>query len=198
MAIARIEDAYEHGNYSEEKMAEKVSEKNNEIAGIEEQIQKAGGWTCFMSSIDLEAQKLKKASEQVKYRLENLTRNKRKSFVICLWIVWDVRRRKNWNISAEIYFRFNPRKFRTKNRGRTSQAQETKKSHQGSKEGRWWAREDFEPTNKKRSQNLNLACLPVPPLACIRKSTPKNFQRFSQESQPKSQTQCERTLFQSS
>ena len=31
MAIARIEDAYEHGNYSEEKMAEKVSEKTMKL-----------------------------------------------------------------------------------------------------------------------------------------------------------------------
>lgn len=131
MAIARIEDAYEHGNYSEEKMAEKVSEKNNEIASIEEQIQKQEDELVFMSSIDLEAQKLKKASEQVKYRLENLTRKQKK--ILCDLFVDRVemfrkKEGKNWNISAEIYFRFNPRKFsEPKTGGRTSQAQEDNK-----------------------------------------------------------------------
>lgn len=124
MTIARIEEAYENGNYSEEKMAEKVAEKNAEITEIEEALENKKDELRFMSSVDIEVQKLKSASEQVKYRLENLTRKQKK--VLCSLFVDRVEMRrkkegKNWDIAADIYFRFNPNKFmNTEIEGRTS------------------------------------------------------------------------------
>jgi hypothetical protein len=124
MSITRIESAYESGNYSEEKMAEKVAEKNTEIVKIEEEIQRQEDELSFISSVDIETQKLKSASEQVKYRLEKLTRKQKK--ILCNLFVDRVemyRKKKGqeWEVSAEIYFRFNPEKFTNPTQGGRTQ-----------------------------------------------------------------------------
>lgn len=125
LAIARIENAFENGAYSEEKLVEKVTEKSNEIGKIDEDIQKYEDELSFISSIDVEVGKLKSASEQVKYRLENLTRKQQK--VLCNLFVDRVEMHrvpaegKGWNITAEIYFRFNPEKFTKTDKGDRTQ-----------------------------------------------------------------------------
>ena len=67
-----------------------------------------------MSSIDIEVQKLKDASEKVKYRLENLSPKQKK--ILCNLFIDRIEMRrtkegKKWKVSAEIFFRFNPQKF---------------------------------------------------------------------------------------
>jgi len=59
-------------------------------------------------------QKLKDASEQVKYRLENLTPKQKK--ILCNLFVdriemYRKKEGKKWKVNAEIFFRFNPSKF---------------------------------------------------------------------------------------
>lgn len=114
VAIARIEHAYETGNYSEEKMQEKIAEKNKTAADIENKIQEIEDELKFMSSIDIEVQKLKDASKQIKYRLEKLD-HKQKKILVNLFIdrveMFREKIGKRWKITAEIYFRFNPNKF---------------------------------------------------------------------------------------
>ena len=133
VAIARIEQAYENGAYSEEKMCEKVEQKNNEITEIENKTQETEDELSFMSSINIEVQKLKEASKQVKYRLENLTRRQKK--IICDLFIdrIEMRRRKlngKWDITADIFFRFNPDKFpQATQEGRTAKPQETNKKN---------------------------------------------------------------------
>jgi site-specific DNA recombinase len=146
MSITRIESAYESGNYSEEKMAEKVAEKNTEIVKIEEEIQRQEDELSFISSVDIETQKLKSASEQVKYRLEKLTRKQKK--ILCNLFVDRVemyRKKKGqgWEVSAEIYFRFNPEKFTNPTQGGRTQKeeQEAKKDSLKSQKVRGGARE---------------------------------------------------------
>ncbi len=126
VAIARIEHAYETGNYSEEKMQEKISEKNKSSADIENKIQEIEDELKFMSSIDIEVQKLKDASKQIKYRLEKLD-HKQKKILVNLFIdrieMFREKIGKRWKITAEIYFRFNPNKFpNTLIGGRTEKA----------------------------------------------------------------------------
>lgn len=63
---------------------------------------------------DIEVEKLKDASAQVRYRLEKLDRRQKK--ILCNLFIDRVemrRRRENdkWQTTAEIYFRFNPAKF---------------------------------------------------------------------------------------
>lgn len=114
IAIARIEHAYEEGGYSQEKMEEKVAERNKESAEIEGLIQDIEDQISVVSSHAVEIEKLKAASEQVKYRLDNLDRKQKK--VLCQLFVdrVEMRRRKvhnEWNVTGDVFFRFNPEKF---------------------------------------------------------------------------------------
>lgn len=114
LAIARIENAYEEGRYSQEKMEEKVAERSKENAEIEGQIQDIEDQVCFVSSDNIEIEKLKAASEQVKYRLDNLDRKQKK--ILCQLFVdrVELRRRKvhnRWKVTGDVFFRFNPEKF---------------------------------------------------------------------------------------
>jgi hypothetical protein len=65
--------------------------------------------------MDIEVQKLKDASEQVRYRLEKLDRKQKR--VLCNLFVDRVEMRREklenekWHVTANIYFRFNPVKF---------------------------------------------------------------------------------------
>lgn len=114
IAIARVELAFENGSFSEEKMNEKVSVKNKEISNTENKAQEIEDQLSFISSIDLEVEKLKEASKQVKYRLDNLS-HREKKILVQLFVdtieMSRVKEGKRWNISANIIFRFNPYKF---------------------------------------------------------------------------------------
>ncbi|QQS59373.1 recombinase family protein [Candidatus Peregrinibacteria bacterium] len=135
MNISRIENAFENGTYSEEKMTKRIMEKEEEMNRIEDGIQEKEDKLIFLSSLDIEVEKLKSASEEVKYRLENLTPKQKK--ILCNLFVDRIemnrtREGSRWKVSAEIFFRFNPQKF-----------------NKGSEEGR--TGEDLEENEKKTS-----------------------------------------------
>ncbi len=123
LKIGKIQNAYENGIYDEETLQRKMTEEELNVVQIEEKIQELEDDLSFMSSINIEVEKLKTASEQIKYRLEKLTTSQKK--VICGLFVDRIemfRRRdgKHWKINAEIFFRFNPNKFPSqKAEGRT-------------------------------------------------------------------------------
>lgn len=114
IAIGRIEEAFEKGTYSEEKLQEKTASKNKEIADIDQKIIKLEEELGILSSISVEVQKLKSASEQVKYRLDKLPHKQKK--ILCDLFVEKIEMRrekvgKKWKIQADVFFRFNPDKF---------------------------------------------------------------------------------------
>ncbi len=133
LAISKVEEAFETGNYSEEKMAEKVRGRNDEITRIDNQIQQIEDELRILGSVNIEVQKLREASAQVNYNLNNLTQ-RHKKILVDLFIdrVEMSRKRgegKRWDIWAEIYFRFNPNKFpSTATEGRTSKPQQVNKN----------------------------------------------------------------------
>ena len=131
LEMARAESAFESGIYSEEKVATKITEKNEEIANVEKLMQERHDRLAMMTSVDVEVKKLKEASEQVKYRLDNLDRKQKK--ILCNLFVESVEmrrkevpsntKRKKWNIRATIKFRFNLDKLREEaKKGRTKTA----------------------------------------------------------------------------
>jgi hypothetical protein len=114
LAIGRVEAAYDHGTYSEEKMAAKIAQHNTDIADIDDKIQEIEDQLRLMGAVDVEVQKLREASEQVKYRMEKL--DKRQQKILCNLFVDKVKMRrvregKKWRIQAQVCFRFNPKKF---------------------------------------------------------------------------------------
>lgn len=133
LAISKVEEAFETGNYSEEKMAEKVRGRNDEITRIDERIQQIEDELRILGSVNIEVQKLREASAQVNYNLDNLTQKHRKILVDLFIDRVEMNRTrsegKRWNITAEIYFRFNPNKFpSTATKGRTSKPQQINKN----------------------------------------------------------------------
>lgn len=130
LAIARIEEAYETGSYSEEKMNEKVSGNNEEIEHCEQKIQEIEDELKMVSAIDIEVKKLKQASAQIKYRLEHLSQ-KHKKVIVRLFVnkveMYRTKENDRWQTSADVYFRFNPDKFpNTITEGCTPKGLETK------------------------------------------------------------------------
>jgi site-specific DNA recombinase len=135
LAIARIEEAYERGAYSEEKLNDRLSKRNKEISGADTEIQAIEDELNFKASIDTEVSKLKDASKQLKYRLDKLT-PKQKKVLANLFVDRVEMRRKpksrnekgrvtRWDITADVHFRFNPTKFPTRLiAGRTAKAQQ--------------------------------------------------------------------------
>lgn len=137
--IARVEYVYEKGDYSEEKMSEKISFKNKEIANLDKKIIKHEKSLREMGSIEVEVQKLKTASEQVRYRIENLTQAQKA--ILCNLFVDRVemfrtekpsnKTGKEWDIQAKVFFRFNPKNISDKiPQGRTDEDLETNESIQ--------------------------------------------------------------------
>ncbi len=124
--IGRVQSAYEKGMYNEDTLQEKLTEKEQKISEIEEKIQQIEDELALMSSVDMEVEKLRSASEQVRYRLENL--NQKQKRILCELFVDKIemyRKRdgKRWDVQAEIYFRFNPTKFgEAKSEDRTRKA----------------------------------------------------------------------------
>lgn len=114
ISVMRIEEAYETGAYSQEKMEEKVAEKNKQNVEIESQMQDIEDQLSLISAKEIEIAKLKEASEQVKHRLKDYDRRQKK--IICQIFVdrVEMRRRKvhnRWKVSGDVFFRFNPNKF---------------------------------------------------------------------------------------
>jgi DNA invertase Pin-like site-specific DNA recombinase len=138
LALDRVEEAYERGAYDEDKLNQKTIEKTQAITDCELQIQELQDELSFIGSIDLEVAKLKEASEKVKYRLGSLDL-KQKKIIVSLFVDHIEMSRipkecrkdgrvKNWNISAEVSFRFNPNKFKASSIG-----DRTVKSHMKAK-----------------------------------------------------------------
>lgn len=138
LEIGRIEEAYEQGIYSEEKLNERLSKKNKKIAEAETQIQEIEDELNFVASMDIEVKKLKDASKQLKYRLESLDAKQKKVLANLFVDRIEMYRRKEgkrWKITAEIFFKFNPTKFPTRLiKGRTEESlKKAKKSTSDSK-----------------------------------------------------------------
>lgn len=114
IGLARIEEAYENGKYDEDTMSRRLSLKNQKIVEMEIKAQEIEDELSFISSVDVEVEKLKNASAQVKYRLENLS-NKQKKILCNLFVdrieMYRERVGKKWSVRAEIFFQFNPQKF---------------------------------------------------------------------------------------
>jgi len=129
MAIARIEAAYEEGQYSEVKMSAKSAERATEIGKIETEIQQSEDQLLLLTSVDVEVKKLRDAAEQVRYRLNKLDPRQKK--ILCNLFVDRVEmyrtpmkgsgKRQRWRITATVVFRFNPEKLNEAQReGRTT------------------------------------------------------------------------------
>ncbi len=118
--LGKIENAYDQGAYSYEKMVAKAGRCNAEIAEMENLMQKIEDDLALLSTANVEVQKLKDASEQVKYKIDNLSRKEKKIF--CNLFVESVamhrqaigktkKGRNKWKVWATVQFRFNPDKF---------------------------------------------------------------------------------------
>lgn len=114
LARERVEEAYERGSYSSEKMEEKLRDKDHEDLIIENRIQEIEDELKVISSISVEVGKLREASAQIRYKLDNLSQQHKKTLINLFINRIEMRRVKQdnrWQISAQIYFRFNPNKF---------------------------------------------------------------------------------------
>lgn len=114
LAIERIELAYEEGRYSQEKMSEKASERNEAIADIEQEIQKAEGELRMLGAASVEVAKLRNAAEQVDFNLDKLDRRGQK--ILCDLFIDRIEMRHitengERKVRANIVFQFNPDKL---------------------------------------------------------------------------------------
>ncbi len=117
LEVPRIQEAYEKGIYDEEVLQAKLIEKETELIEIEGKIQEIEDELVFASSIDIEVQKLKEVSAQIKYKLENLNQEQKK--VLCDLFIDRIemhrhKEGKRWKVRVETFFRFNPNKFPSK------------------------------------------------------------------------------------
>lgn len=114
LEIARIEEGYDKGVYSEDKTKDKIASKNTAIAELEEKIQAIEDKLRLLGSINIEVEKLKEASEQLKYRLENFTQEQKKVLVKLFLERIEMYKEKvegRNKITLEVFFKFNPKKF---------------------------------------------------------------------------------------
>lgn len=117
LALARIQTAYDQGAYSLEVMVEKQAKIEDEISKLEAREAELGDQLQVISSIDIEVQKLREASKQVRYKLEKLDTRQKK--ILCNLFVDRVEMRRTptvsygkknrWDVDAEVFFRFNPK-----------------------------------------------------------------------------------------
>jgi site-specific DNA recombinase len=110
LAIARAEQAYDHGTYSEEKLQEKLAQHNTTMTKLVENEQLIEQQLKLLASTDIEIKKLKEASERVKYRLNDLNYEQKR--ILCQLFVERIeisrfRVEKRWRTHADIFFRFN-------------------------------------------------------------------------------------------
>ena len=113
----RIEEGYDKGVYDEEKTKEKLGQKNKILAEIDEEIQNIENELAFIGTVELEVSKLKEASRQIKYKIDNLSHAQKKVLVKLFVDKIELNRERHgkaWKIKAEISFKFNPSKFPTR------------------------------------------------------------------------------------
>lgn len=113
LAISRIEEAYERGTYSREKLNIKIEEKVLVITETEASIREIEKELNFLGTQKQEIEKLKEAAEQVQYMLTNLDHQKKRVlmdlFVDRVEMYKELEEgKKRANITAKIYYRFNP------------------------------------------------------------------------------------------
>jgi len=111
LAMARIDQAYESGIYSEEKMKERARLQSEAMTKIDERIKEVEHELLKVSITDLEIKKLKDASESMKYNVDKVNRAQQKALCnICIDRVEMHRRRVNdkWQVDAKVCLRFNP------------------------------------------------------------------------------------------
>lgn len=129
--IARIEEGYDKGVYSEEKTKEKVGQKNKELAEVEKEMQNIEDELAFLGEVEMEVAKLNEASKQIKYKIDNLKHEQKKVLVRLFVDSIELSRKKaekGWKISAEVSFKFNPNKFLNDvTRGRTEDTDKQRK-----------------------------------------------------------------------
>ncbi len=132
IALERVQEAFENGSYSEAQLVDKSAKWNKEIAKTDEAIQQIEDELRILGKIDVEVEKLREASKQVKYRLENLTRKDQQVLVKLFVDRVEMFRRKegkHWKIFADVHFRFNPEKFGgPSEEGRTGKGHEEKQN----------------------------------------------------------------------
>ena len=84
------------------------------MAEIENNMQVIEDELRLLGAVNVEVQKLKEASKQVKYRLENLSRHQKK-ILVDLFVdrieMFRKKEGKKWKIFADVHFRFNPEKL---------------------------------------------------------------------------------------
>lgn len=123
--IARIEDAYEKGIYGEEKMAQKITAKNDEQTDVVKKIDEIQDQLRVLGSLEVEVNRLRQVSQQIKYRLDNLTQEQKKILVRLFVERVEINRteavskqgagkKKQWRMEVQTFFRFNPDKFPNK------------------------------------------------------------------------------------
>ena len=126
LSIGRIEEAFESGAYSKEKMEEKIALKRGEQNKIDAQVKELEARLMQIGQDDMEIQKLKKVSAQVKYRIDKYDRHMKK--LLCQLLVDKVfmtrtKGVKEYKVHAEVHLRFNPDKLpKSTTQGRTGQS----------------------------------------------------------------------------
>ncbi len=112
---ARVQEAYEGGQYSSTTLSSKLATIEKERGEVQSEIQELEDKLALMASVDTEVKKLKDASEKVKYRLDHLTTSQKK--VLCKLFVdrvemyRDKTKEGKWEVRADVHFRFNPDKL---------------------------------------------------------------------------------------
>jgi len=116
----------ERSNCDEGKLQEKLTAKAQEVTRIEETLGDLEDQFRLMSSAHAEVQKFREASDQIKYQLEKLTSPRKK--ILCHLLIYRIEMTRSrapnatkWDVSAEIFFRFNPNRIPSEiTKGRTS------------------------------------------------------------------------------
>lgn len=130
LAEGRIHSAYEGGHMDEETFAARLAIQEEKNAQLEQTIADLTIQLNTLSNAKLEVEKLKEASQQVKYNLENLSSQGKR--ILCDLFIDRIEldrkelpsieggKKKQWNIRAEIYYKFNLDKLsELQSRGRT-------------------------------------------------------------------------------
>ncbi len=128
LRLERIEEAYEEGEYSPEKMSEKSAKVNTKIGRLDKREAEIERELTIASMRDQEIEGLREAAEKVRYNIDHLDRKQQRALINLFVDRIDLNRteipstgkRKRWNITMDVYFRFVPEKFTdTEAEGRT-------------------------------------------------------------------------------
>lgn len=119
LSKVRIQDAYEKGIYNHENLADRLRAKNEEITQNELKIQQIEGGLSLAIFQEQEIESLRQAAKEVNYRLDNLPR-KQQRLLIDIFVekiamkrkeLLSTNKRKKWETTATVTFRFNPKQF---------------------------------------------------------------------------------------